>query len=99
MFEGRALTALTETALRPIRRKMQVIFQDPYSALNPRMTAGQIIAEPLKVHGLVLNRQGRRQRVAELLADVGLLAALAPRTRTSSQVDSVSGSGSPAPWR
>jgi len=79
IFEGRALTALTETALRPIRRKMQVIFQDPYSALNPRMTVGQIIAEPLKVHGLVPDRQGRRQRVTALLADVGLAAALAPR--------------------
>ena len=79
LFEGQALTALTETALRPIRRKMQVIFQDPYSALNPRMTVGQIIAEPLQVHGLVPDRQGRRQRVAELLADVGLLPMLAPR--------------------
>src|SRR5262245_52827144 len=79
MFEGRTLTGLTETALRPIRRKMQVIFQDPYSALNPRQTVGQIIAEPLKVHGLVPDRQGRRQRVAALLADVGLVAALARR--------------------
>ena len=79
IFEGRQLTALTETALRPIRRKMQVIFQDPYSSLNPRMTVGQIIAEPLKVHGLVPDRQERRQRVAALLADVGLLAALAAR--------------------
>jgi oligopeptide/dipeptide ABC transporter ATP-binding protein len=79
IFEGRQLTALTETALRPIRRKMQVIFQDPYSALNPRMTVGQIIAEPLKVYGLVPGRQGRRQRVAALLADVGLVAALALR--------------------
>jgi oligopeptide/dipeptide ABC transporter ATP-binding protein len=78
-FEGQPLTALTDAALRPIRRKMQVIFQDPYSALNPRMTVGQIIAEPLKVHGLVADRQGRRQRVAALLADVGLIAALARR--------------------
>jgi ABC-type oligopeptide transport system ATPase subunit len=71
-FEGQLLSPLTETELRPIRRKMQVIFQDPYSSLNPRMTIGQIIAEPLGVHGLVPNRQARRQRVAELLADVGL---------------------------
>jgi oligopeptide transport system ATP-binding protein len=78
-FEGQLLTALTETELRPIRRKMQVIFQDPYSSLNPRMTVGQIIAEPLKVHGLVPDRQARRQRVAELLADVGLLPLLAQR--------------------
>jgi oligopeptide transport system ATP-binding protein len=79
IFEGQPLTALTETELRPIRRKMQVIFQDPYSSLNPRMTVGQIIAEPLKVHGLVPDRQARRQRVAEMLADVGLLPALAQR--------------------
>ena len=58
---------------------MQVIFQDPYSSLNPRMTVGQIIAEPLKVHGLVSDRQARRARVTELLADVGLLPALASR--------------------
>jgi ABC-type microcin C transport system duplicated ATPase subunit YejF len=58
---------------------MQVIFQDPYSALNPRMTVGQIIAEPLKVHGLIPDRQGRRQRVVALLADVSLLPMLAPR--------------------
>jgi oligopeptide/dipeptide ABC transporter ATP-binding protein len=58
---------------------MQVIFQDPYSALNPRMTIGQIIAEPLTVHGLVPDRQGRRHRVAALLADVGLQAVLAQR--------------------
>jgi oligopeptide transport system ATP-binding protein len=78
-FEGQLLSTLTETELRPIRRKMQVIFQDPYSSLNPRMTVGQIIAEPLRVHGLVPNRQARRQRVAELLADVGLLPLLAQR--------------------
>jgi oligopeptide transport system ATP-binding protein len=79
IFAGQHLTALTETELRPIRRKMQVIFQDPYSSLNPRMTVGQIIAEPLKVHGLVPARQARRQWVTELLADVGLLPALAQR--------------------
>ena len=79
VFEGQPLTDLTETGLRPIRRKMQVIFQDPYSALNPRMTVGQIIAEPLKVHGLIPDRQGRHRRVAALLADVGLLPGLARR--------------------
>jgi oligopeptide transport system ATP-binding protein len=79
IFQGLHLTALTEAELRPIRRRMQVIFQDPYSSLNPRMTVGQIIAEPLKVHGLVSDRQARRARVAELLADVGLLPALASR--------------------
>jgi oligopeptide transport system ATP-binding protein len=79
IFEGQHLTALTEAELRPIRRRMQVIFQDPYSSLNPRMTVGQMIAEPLKVHGLEPDRLARRERVAGLLADVGLLPRLAGR--------------------
>jgi oligopeptide transport system ATP-binding protein len=79
IFEEQDLTTLNEAELRPVRRQMQVIFQDPYSSLNPRMTVGQIIAEPLKVHGLVPDRRARRARVPELLADVGLLPALAGR--------------------
>jgi len=79
IFAGQNLAALTEAELRPIGRQVQAILQDPYSSLNPRMTVGQIIAEPLKAHGLVPDRQTRRQRVAELLVDVGLLAALAGR--------------------
>ena len=79
IFAGHNLVALSEVELRPIRRQMQAIFQDPYSSLNPRMTVGQIIAEPLKAHGLVPDRQARRQRVAALLADVGLLATLSGR--------------------
>jgi oligopeptide transport system ATP-binding protein len=70
---------LTEARLRVIRRKMQVIFQDPYSSLNPRMTVDQMLAEPLKVHGIVPSRTERRQRVAELLAEVGLPPALSKR--------------------
>ena len=73
VFEGRDLTVLGEDELRPIRRKMQVIFQDPYSSLNPRMTVGQIIAEPLAVHAIVADRTQRAQRVSELLSHVGLL--------------------------
>jgi len=73
LFEGRDLATLDEDALRPIRRKMQVIFQDPYSSLNPRMTVGQIIAEPLAVHGIVADRAERARRVRELLSHVGLL--------------------------
>jgi oligopeptide transport system ATP-binding protein len=53
IFEGKDLTALSEADLRPVRRRMQVIFQDPYSSLNPRMTVGQMIAEPLAVHDIV----------------------------------------------
>jgi oligopeptide/dipeptide ABC transporter ATP-binding protein len=79
VFEGRDLTVLDEDELRPIRRKMQVIFQDPYSSLNPRMTVGQIIAEPIAVHGIVRERRRRTQRVQELLSHVGLLAQHADR--------------------
>jgi len=79
VFEGRELTGMAEAELRPLRRRMQVIFQDPYSSLNPRMTVGQIIAEPLKVHGIVPDREARRRRVGELLSHAGLLPALADR--------------------
>ena len=79
IFEGRDLTTLTEADLRPVRRKLQVIFQDPYSSLNPRMSVGQIVGEPLKVHGIVTDRKQRAERVAELLAVVGLLPRLADR--------------------
>ncbi|MCL6639893.1 MAG: dipeptide ABC transporter ATP-binding protein, partial [Candidatus Rokubacteria bacterium] len=79
IFEGRDLTTLEEAQLRPLRRRMQVIFQDPYSSLNPRMTVGQIIGEPLAVHGLVPDSARRRERVRELLTRVGLLPQHASR--------------------
>ena len=79
IFEGHELTGMTDAEMRPLRRRMQVIFQDPYSSLNPRMTVGQIIGEPLKVHGIVRDRGRRAERVAELLSVVGLLPALADR--------------------
>jgi oligopeptide transport system ATP-binding protein len=73
LFEGRELTTLDGRALRAVRRRIQVIFQDPYSSLNPRMTVGEIIAEPLAVHGIVTTAAGRRDRVRDLLNRVGLL--------------------------
>jgi oligopeptide/dipeptide ABC transporter ATP-binding protein len=79
MFEGRDLTTLDDAALRAVRRKIQVIFQDPYSSLNPRMTVGQIIAEPLAVHRIVPDRGRRAARVRELLSHVGLLPQHAHR--------------------
>jgi oligopeptide/dipeptide ABC transporter ATP-binding protein len=79
IFEGQELTALSEAELRPVRRRMQVIFQDPYSSLNPRMTVGQMIAEPLGVHDIVPDRDKRAARVQELLAHAGLLPAMAHR--------------------
>jgi peptide/nickel transport system ATP-binding protein len=69
-FDGRELSALGERELRSLRREMQVIFQDPYSSLNPRMTVGAMLAEPLFLHGLAKQRE--KQRVEELLKLVGL---------------------------
>jgi oligopeptide/dipeptide ABC transporter ATP-binding protein len=70
-FEGRDLLAMSATELRAFRRDAQIIFQDPYASLNPRMTVGQILAEPLVLHNLVRSEQ-RHGRVAELLRLVGL---------------------------
>ena len=79
VFEGRDMSKLSPTELRGLRRRMQVIFQDPYSSLNPRMTVGQIISEPLGVHGIVPDRAARAARVQDLLRHAGLLPAMARR--------------------
>jgi len=79
IFEGRDLTTLAPAELRAVRRKIQVIFQDPYSSLNPRMTVEQMIAEPIAVHGIVRERKARNERVQELLSVAGLLPAMADR--------------------
>ncbi len=76
-FEGQDLGSLDAAALRARRRAMQIIFQDPYSSLNPRMTVGQTLSEPLRLHGLHLGREP--ERVAELLHTVGLAARQARR--------------------
>jgi peptide/nickel transport system ATP-binding protein/oligopeptide transport system ATP-binding protein len=68
---GRDITHLSKTELRPVRRSMQIVFQDPFASLNPRMTAGDIVGEPLSVHGLASGRE-RRERVATLFEQVGL---------------------------
>jgi oligopeptide/dipeptide ABC transporter ATP-binding protein len=70
VFDGRDIGTLGASGLRAQRRAMQIIFQDPYSSLNPRMTVGQTLAEPLRLHGLHGGREA--QRVAELLHTVGL---------------------------
>src|ERR1700754_2900669 len=77
-FEGRDLGALNANDLRAFRRDAQIIFQDPYASLNPRMTVSQILAEPLALHDLV-PPSGRRERVAELLRLVGLEPRFARR--------------------
>lgn len=71
LFKGVDLTQLRPNQMRKMRRYMQMIFQDPYASLNPRMTVGSIIAEPMQIHNLVPKEQ-RNQRVQELLEVVGL---------------------------
>ncbi|MFN7087705.1 MAG: dipeptide ABC transporter ATP-binding protein [Burkholderiales bacterium] len=79
VFDGRNVTAISGEPLKSYRRQVQVIFQDPYSSLNPRMTIGQIIAEPMLVYRLQPNRAAARARVAELLTQVGLFDYMAER--------------------
>jgi oligopeptide/dipeptide ABC transporter ATP-binding protein len=71
LFNGRDITPLTRRQMRPVRRELQIVFQDPYASLNPRMTVREIVAEPLRVHGLYKGQEGRR-RIDELLRTVGL---------------------------
>jgi len=70
LFEGRDISSLGTRALRPLRRQMQMVFQDPYASLNPRKRVGSIIGTPLKIHGV--EKSERRARVQELLQTVGL---------------------------
>jgi len=90
IFDGHDLFALSEGEMRKLRREMQIIFQDPYGSLNPRMTVGAMIAEPILVHGILSDgdgdkthngpaRQRARERVAELLDLVGLRSEHANR--------------------
>ncbi|HYM02269.1 MAG TPA: ABC transporter ATP-binding protein [Stellaceae bacterium] len=79
VFEGRDITALSEHDLRPLRARLQMIFQDPLSALNPRRRVGDIIAQPLHVFGRVGERREGRRRADGLLERVGLPALLGDR--------------------
>lgn len=72
VFDGQDITHLPKNQLRTYRRKMQIIFQDPFASLNPRMTVGDIIGEPLVIHNLETPGQARIDRVAHLLQTVGL---------------------------
>ena len=71
-FEGRELTTLNNQAMREVRRDMQIIFQDPFASLNPRMTVGSIVSEPLTIHKLYPNKTERQEYVESLLERVGL---------------------------
>ena len=84
--------------MRKMRRQMQMIFQDPYASLNPRMTVGSIIGEPLEIHNLAKGEE-KQQRVQELLQAVGLNPYFANRYPHEFSGGSASASASPAPWR
>ena len=78
IFDGTDITHLKENELRPLRRRMQMVFQDPYASLNPRHSVGRMVAEPLRVHGLSKGKDAQK-RVRELLQIVGLPADAASR--------------------
>jgi oligopeptide/dipeptide ABC transporter ATP-binding protein len=71
-FEGQDITKLGASGMKAVRREMQMIFQDPYSSLNPRKTVGSIISEPYAIHGLLRDRDERKRAVQELMETVGL---------------------------
>ena len=79
LFEGTDVLTMRESEFRPYRRRMQMIFQDPFGSLNPRMTVEDIVGEALDIHGLTDSSPARRKRIAELLQAVGLDAAYAQR--------------------
>ena len=74
-FEGRDITHLRERDLRPLRRRMQLVFQDPHAALNPAMTVGEAVAHPLRIHGLSPGPDEARKKATEMLERVGITPA------------------------
>jgi oligopeptide transport system ATP-binding protein len=78
-IDGEEVTDLSVAEMRPIRRRMQMVYQDPFGSLNPRMKVGSIIGEPLRVHGLVETREKYNKRISELMSLVGLLDDMAER--------------------
>lgn len=72
IFKGKDITHVSKSEMRALRRQMQIIFQDPYASLNPRMTVEQILGEPLDIHELVNSKEDRKKRITKLLDLVGL---------------------------
>jgi len=79
LFEGHDITHASAAEMRPLRPRLQMVFQDPYASLNPRMTVGDALAEPLLAHGRAASSRAAAERVAELLATVGLKPGFASR--------------------
>ena len=78
-FEGQDITHYTKAQMQPIRQRLQMVYQDPYGSLNPRMKVNDIIGEPLVVHGLATDKAAYDNRIAELMRSVGLLPDMADR--------------------
>ena len=97
-FMGKELTELGREELRRMRREMQIVFQDPYASLDPRMTVGGIVAEPLEVHGIG-TRRAAPSRFASSSTSSGSTRTSRTATRTSSRAASGSASASRGPWR
>lgn len=79
IFDGQDITKLDYSHMHPIRKKMQIIFQDPYASLNPRMTIGTILMEPMQIHNIGENNNERREIAAEMLKKVGMSPAMMNR--------------------
>ncbi len=79
VFEGEDISGYDRARMRPIRRRMQMVYQDPFGSLNPRMKVAELVGEPLQVHGMAGDRGAYRARVASLLDMVGLLPDMADR--------------------
>ena len=94
-FRGQELTTMGPKEMRALRREMQIVFQDPYASLDPRMTIGSVILEPFKIHKIKGNH---KERVAELLRLVGLRPTTPAASPTSSPAASASASAWPGPW-
>ncbi len=78
-FDGRDVFALSDSEMRTVRKRMQIVFQDPYASLSPRLSIGAIIGEPLEVHGVYKTPREKQDRVAQLLSAVGMNPAVATR--------------------
>jgi oligopeptide transport system ATP-binding protein len=79
IFDGKDITARSQSELRPLRRRMQIIFQDPYSSLNPRLTVRETVGEAIRIHKLAKTRADEEARIAQLLERVGLRADVMDR--------------------
>ena len=98
-FDGVEMYSQSKKEMRRLRRDIQIVFQDPYTSLNPRKTVGDIVGEPFEIHPEVAPKGERKRKVQDLLALVGLTRSTSTAIRTSSPVVSASGSALPGASR